>query len=227
MTEAEEELGPLPPLHVTDEHVMTSGDFTYTTYFATMPGAVAKCWKPRLNWENDAWKWFQQLPADTHRGVREVLVRASTSAPNLDKVWTDADIEDLEDTWNGGIADLGDPEAAFVIQYVSGYRRYRESLVTALKAQLGPSWTMYRAMSKDEWEEAQASAEITRPVSWTFSKQLALNWANLAAVKGKRVVAQAEITPDAVWMRGKPEEAELVLIANEVSPHGMVLVKDG
>ena len=72
-TETVEELGSLPPVEVVSTHVMQSGDFTYTTYAATMAGADAARWVPDLNWENDAWRWFKRMPRDTHPGVRAVM----------------------------------------------------------------------------------------------------------------------------------------------------------
>jgi len=48
--ESSEELGTLPHFHVLSEKAMTSGEFTYTTFFATMPGEIASVWKPVLNW---------------------------------------------------------------------------------------------------------------------------------------------------------------------------------
>jgi 8-oxo-dGTP pyrophosphatase MutT (NUDIX family) len=68
-----EELGTLPPVEVVGEHIMQSGSFTYTTYVAVMAGADAATWRPQLNWENDAWRWFQRLPHDTHPGVRATV----------------------------------------------------------------------------------------------------------------------------------------------------------
>lgn len=73
--EAEEELGALPDVQVVGQTEMKSGDFTYTTFHALMPGPIAKLWEPVLNWENDEWKWFskKRLPRDVHPGVKDAL----------------------------------------------------------------------------------------------------------------------------------------------------------
>jgi 8-oxo-dGTP pyrophosphatase MutT (NUDIX family) len=75
LAETEEELGGFPSLQVIGEKSMSSGDFTYTTFFARMPGELAKAWTPQLNWENDEWKWFSKnkLPIRLHPGVRKVI----------------------------------------------------------------------------------------------------------------------------------------------------------
>jgi len=69
LSEAEEELGPLPPMTFVDRDEYVSGEFSYTTFLAHMDGKVAKSWKPELNWENDAWLWIT-LP--DLRGISEV-----------------------------------------------------------------------------------------------------------------------------------------------------------
>lgn len=73
--EAEEELGPLPVIIPIKSFENRSGDFTYTTYHGVMPSWAAKKWKPKLNWENDDWKWFslRKLPKNVHPGVLEVF----------------------------------------------------------------------------------------------------------------------------------------------------------
>ena len=75
LAETEEELGGFPSLQVIGEKSMRSGDFTYTTFFASMPGELAQAWTPQLNWENDEWKWFSKnkLPIRLHPGVRKVI----------------------------------------------------------------------------------------------------------------------------------------------------------
>lgn len=77
--EAQEELGPLPPINLVDRDVYTSGDFTYTTFLVLMSGEDAAGWKPELNWENDAWVWidpndleFRRLE-EVHPNVKRVL----------------------------------------------------------------------------------------------------------------------------------------------------------
>jgi 8-oxo-dGTP pyrophosphatase MutT (NUDIX family) len=75
LQEAEEELGTLPHIRIVGETRMESGDFSYTTFFAQVPGPIAEVWKPELNWENDDWKWFSKKrpPKNLHPGVMAAL----------------------------------------------------------------------------------------------------------------------------------------------------------
>lgn len=131
------------------------------------------------------------------------------------------DIEGLERLWAGGIADLGEPRAAMAVKRVPGYRGYLKALQGTLRRQVGSRWTMYRAMTQDEFEAAEVQDLSSRPVSWTFKKQVAKAWSNLAMV-GDRVVVQGKVSLDAVIMRGKQSEAEMVLYENEVMDHRLV-----
>lgn len=131
------------------------------------------------------------------------------------------DIEGLERLWAGGVADLGEPRAALAVVRVPGYREYLKALQAALRRQKGSRWKMYRAMTLDEFEAAENQDLSSRPTSWTFKKSLAKAWSNLAMV-GDRVVVEGVVPLDAVIMRGKESEGELVLSEAEVQGHRLV-----
>jgi len=75
LQEAVEELGKLPPVKIVDQHLYRSGDFQYLTLLAKMNERHAREWKPRLNWENDDWGWFQidALPTPIHPNVVDAI----------------------------------------------------------------------------------------------------------------------------------------------------------
>lgn len=132
--------------------------------------------------------------------------------PDLSGVYTTPEIEEAEEMWAGGIADFGDPRAARVIVRVPGYRQYLKSLKQVLKKSLGSRWTMYRALSEDEAEDMQTGGALG-PKGYTMRLQVAKDWKRFAAHKTpeKIVIVKANVVPEMVIMRGKPEEAELVL----------------
>lgn len=75
--EAQEELGPLPPLQFVGSDVHRSGDFTFTTFLAVIDGQDAAAWEPVLNWESDAWVWayadeIHEL-GEVHPNARRVI----------------------------------------------------------------------------------------------------------------------------------------------------------
>jgi hypothetical protein len=121
---------------------------------------------------------------------------------------TTPDIEELESIWAGGIADFGDPEAAVVITRVPGYYRYKRSLIRSLGAAPMP---MYRTMPQDDAETLISGTGIG-PKGFTFREDVARAWGRFAGhAQGPLVVIRAQVPADAVIMRGKREEAELVI----------------
>lgn len=74
-SEAKEELGPLPPMKLVASDVYESGDFSYVTFLAKMKGKDAKKWKPKLNWENDAWIWVGLKELDGIDGIHPNVLR--------------------------------------------------------------------------------------------------------------------------------------------------------
>lgn len=81
ISEATEELGPLPPIKLVASDLYESGDFSYVTFLAHMNGKDAKKWKPELNWENNAWIWLTLKDLEgiegVHPNVRRVLEKWS------------------------------------------------------------------------------------------------------------------------------------------------------
>lgn len=77
-TETIEELGSLPRVKRLGDVTMTSGAFSFTTFFVAISGQAAERWAPELNWENDDWGWFarHRLPFDLHPGVAWALEHA-------------------------------------------------------------------------------------------------------------------------------------------------------
>lgn len=77
LAEAREELGSIPRDFYPRRQrmdVYESGQFRYTTFIVSV-NAYALEWKPRLNWENDDWGWFLELPRPLHPNVERVLRR--------------------------------------------------------------------------------------------------------------------------------------------------------
>lgn len=73
--EAYEELGSIPHMRITGRKEVKYGTLTYTTFFARIPGEVAKRWTPILNDENDDYGWFSidSLPYNVHPGLLQII----------------------------------------------------------------------------------------------------------------------------------------------------------
>jgi hypothetical protein len=150
-----------------------------------------------------------------------------TKKLNLSRVPTTPIIEDAESIWIGGVGTFGDPDVAYQVQNVPGYFRYRGTMEDIIRKQLGDSFTMYRAMTKEKLAEWRRGASVG-PVGLTLRKRVAVNWENLAAfsIKGtKLVVVKTKVQPEWVIMRGSPEESELVVDGDEISAHTLKVVK--
>jgi len=126
--------------------------------------------------------------------------------------------EEIESEWTGGIADFGDPRAAEAIVNVPGYAKYRQAIVRAagklplvrfagLRGLL-----MYRSMDADDAEYLESGGSIG-PKGYTFRRQVAEAWRRFAGHRGRRdlVVASGIVLLKGIIMRGKREEAELVV----------------
>lgn len=233
--ETREELGTLPPRYkITGIHTYKTEGFTFYTFIAEVGEGIASKWHPRLNWENTTYRWMDARQVKSHRvrkSVLAVLKHIGFYAEGVRKVpwkcrWVDlggvavsTEVEEMEDAWNGGVADLGNRAAAIHVVAAPGYREYKESLDAELTRQLGPAWVMYRSFRNDDYLD-WLNAAMMGPTSWTFSKKFALDFAKVAAHAGEeRIVVEAEVTPDAVIMRGKEDESELVCEAMEVQAH--------
>jgi 8-oxo-dGTP pyrophosphatase MutT (NUDIX family) len=142
---------------------------------------------------------------------------------DLSRVPTTEGIEAAEDAWAGGVADFGDPEAAIMVQGMPGYFDYRGSLEDELRRQLGDEFEMYRAITPEKMAGWQAGEDLM-PMGFTFSMDLAKSWSNFAPIsarKQKLVLIKVKVRPEHVIMRGKEEESELVIDANQISYHSV------
>lgn len=138
-------------------------------------------------------------------------------------------LEAAEDNWRGGLANLGDPEAAYQIQQMPGYFDYRSHLEDAAREHLGDEFIMYRSLPRDELEDWKGGADM-RPVGATFSQSLANKWTGLAAHAGQseerrdRVVVAIPVTPESIIMRGHESESEIVFDPNEIDARRIKVV---
>lgn len=128
------------------------------------------------------------------------------------------DIQDAEFMWAGGVGDLGDPEAANIVQTFPDYDDYIEEVRGIVHRVLGDSFTVYRSMSVEAYEDWESGADIGY-IGVTLNPDVARAWKNLAMVSKDRSVVEFDISPESIVMRGKPEEEELVIDGNLVSFH--------
>ena len=106
-----------------------------------------------------------------------------------------------EENYWGGISNLGDPEAALTIQAMPGYFDYRSDLEDAAREHLGDEFTAYRYGKISD-----------RPLSVTLDKGFAEKFGGMAAHKGRKsVVSSVRVPAEAIIMRGRSAEGELVV----------------
>lgn len=137
--------------------------------------------------------------------------------PNL---WSDEitdqlsdQILDLEEAWNGGVADFGDKKAAYAIERAKGYKEY----ISLIRSKLPASFIAYRSMSEYEYDEWVNGSGVGY-LSFTFEKRIANAWKKFTRRKNDKVIA-APIKKSFVIMRGKEEESEIVVDGDEISAH--------
>lgn len=124
-----------------------------------------------------------------------------------------------EEAWAGGVANLGDATAGQAVQGMPGYFDYRSKLEDAARRTVGDRFTVWRAATQEQLDDWANGADIG-PVGVTLERRFADNWHRLAANRGRNLkVVEFEATPNDIVMRGKPEEAELVIDANNISWH--------
>ena len=135
-------------------------------------------------------------------------------------------IEAAEVAWAGGLADTGDPEAARLIQAMPGYFDYRSAIEDAARKHLGDTFTAYRLMAKDQYDEWKAGTDMP-PVAVSLSRDVANSFRKLAVYQGRKdlVLSELKVAPEAIVMAGKPEEQELVIDGNSVSAADVRLLK--
>ena len=219
--EIEEEAGLVGPHTVEPLWTFVKGSFKYYNFLVVVP----REFKPRLSWETSRAAWFDldDLPSPLHFGFKAVFPHLMEALPEFDAApsegfVTSDDILELEDRWAGGIADFGDPKAAYVLRGLHEYPQYQRSVVAELVAKYGRRWRVFRAMTESEVDAYRTMDVAMEPKGWTFRRDVALSWSRLAQNQEPRfVVAGIVSNPDAaVWMRGKAEESEVVLSMDEV-----------
>lgn len=130
-------------------------------------------------------------------------------------------IDELESLWAGGISGFGDKRAARWIQDEPGYDAY----VEALRASLSFPLTVYRLMPMevyDDWTASPYSDQWATTTDPTFVEK----FRRFAGHdKSERVVVKITVTnPQAVIMKGKAEEKELVIDSGWIEPEDTDIV---
>ena len=159
-------------------------------------------------------KLADYITSGLDEGEREWLILT----PEGDgRVPTTPEIEDLEAAHAGGVADLGDASAKHTMMnaVVPGKRQYQQALRRDLRDHYGKTIPAYRAMGVEEYRDLLAGAS-PGPVSITTREDLARRWQDLPDA-GERIVVRADVPVEAVVMRGKEEEDELVIDADYLS----------
>lgn len=139
------------------------------------------------------------------------------------------DITAAEEAWQGGVADFGDPNAAFAILQMDGYDDYRSQLEKAARSAFGDQFPAYRLMTDAQAEEWKTTGDVG-PVAVTLDPDLAEKFKNFAGFQGdpsrakERKVFEVQVRPEGILMAGKPEELELVVhsswtSSNEILPY--------
>jgi hypothetical protein len=158
-----------------------------------------------------------------------IVARTKKAAVDLwDYVPDDPDILDLEDAWKGGIADLGDQRAAQAIQHVPSYPQYIETVRSLVAESLGQSFTLYRSMSREQLDEWLQVKPRLQNFAFTSRKQVAMSWRNFAghSKDNEMLVVSGVFSPEAVVMRGKAAEYELVISGMRLKPKDLRVVVD-
>lgn len=138
----------------------------------------------------------------------------------ISAVWSDVEhfvteeIGEAESMWNGGIADFGDSRAAHIIQQLPDYDAYAHALRASLHNRIGWPLTVYRCMPRDailsdgEVHYDGASENWATSLTPAFPK----GYVNFAGHKlPQAVVAITLERPEAIIMRGKLSEAEIII----------------
>jgi len=148
----------------------------------------------------------------------------SDARDTVDEIEVTDGIQAAEEAWAGGVGDFGDPEAAYHVQAMPGYFAYRSELEERLREKHGDTLTLYRSITPKKLEDWKNGADLD-PMGFTTSKKFAESWGNFAGNRGKKMlVIKVDVPVGAIIMRGKAEEHELVVDANEISAHTIKVV---
>lgn len=124
-------------------------------------------------------------------------------------------ISSIREQWIGGVSGVGDRSAAYDLLYVPKGREYQKETQNIIRQEIGNNFKGYRLMHKEELEELISGSMGSDLASFSLDKKTAEKFANLAAYrktnKDDLVVVEMDLTPEHVWMLGKPGEKELVV----------------
>jgi hypothetical protein len=173
---------------------------------------------------DDSGKW-----TSTGAGAgADIEARADAALEKLDAAPRTDAITEMEDAWRGGVANFGDPRAAFAIQEAEGYEEYKAFLVEKAREEFGDTVPLYRAMRQSQYDEWKAGSDIG-PVATTLDPDWADKWSNFAGHKNldadPMLVVKIPAPPESIIMMGKLEERELVIDANAISFSDLKKVK--
>jgi len=138
------------------------------------------------------------------------------------KIWEDfpdptEGIEAAEQAWAGGVADSGEPEAAYLVQQMPGYFNYRSDIESRVSSVFGENVPLYRSVDYEQLLEWKGGADIG-PKGFSLDRKVSENWKNFAGNAGrKQVLVKVNVSPSIIVMRGKAEEQELVVDVNWIS----------
>lgn len=127
------------------------------------------------------------------------------------------EVEDAESAYVGGVGDLGYPEAAQWLVFRDSYDEYQEALHSAVQHYLGNSFSSYRLMSKDNYEDWVEGGDLGF-MSVSLSQRVAEGFKKLPMFRERDdlVLLQVHVPVDAVVMRGHESEAELVIDSSQI-----------
>jgi hypothetical protein len=127
------------------------------------------------------------------------------------------EVQDAESAYVGGVGDLGDPEAANWLVFRDSYDEYQSALHQAVQHYLGNSFSAYRLMSTDNYEDWVEGGDLGF-MSVSLSRRIAEAFKKFTAFRDRNdlVLVQIHVPYDAVVMRGHESEAELVIDSSHI-----------
>lgn len=138
------------------------------------------------------------------------------------------EVEAAETALVGGVGDLGDPEAANWLVFRDSYDQYQSVLHQAVQHYLGNSFSAYRLMSKESYEDLVEGGDLGF-MSVSLSRRIAEAFKKFTAFRERDdlVLVHIPVPSDAVVMRGHEAEAELVIDSSHINAGRQIrLIKD-
>lgn len=147
-------------------------------------------------------------------------IRLVESMASVRAIWDEMDatgavtdeIAELESAWNGGVADFGDRRAAHHIVTLPQYAAYQAALVEVLRRHVGFPLVVYRLMPEEVFNDF-LDAPSSDAWATSLSRRFVERFASFARQRAtSKVVVQIRVYhPEAVIMRGKADEQEIVI----------------